>query len=96
MKKRNRLHKHMKKSQDKQHQRNYKNRKHLVQKKFRQANLTYIDDIVTPQPTDHNIHNSQKRKWAFINYKKKDNQTITGLKEHGQLHSDLKFVVLEG
>lgn len=27
---------------------------------------------------------------TFIKHKKKDNQTITGLKEHGQLHSDAR------
>jgi len=61
-----------------------------VQKKLRQAYWTYVDDIVTTQPTDQNIHNSQKRFWTFIKHKKKDNQTIIGLKEHGQLHSDPK------
>lgn len=90
IRKRDRLDKKMKKSQDKQHQRNYKNCKHLVQKKLRQAYWTYVDNIVTPQPSDPNIHSSQKRFWTFIKHKKKDNQTITGLKRHGQLHSDPK------
>jgi len=43
---------------------------------------------VTPQPTDPNIH-SKKSFWTFIKTLK-GNQTITGLKENGQLHSDPK------
>ena len=93
IRKRDRLHKKMNKSQDQQHQMNYKNCKHLVQKKLRKAYWTYVDDIVTQQPkittytTARNVFgpssNTRKKTTKHVQaLKNMDNSTLTKNPKH--------------
>jgi len=90
LKKRDRLHKKMKKSNDPTHVKQFKKIKQMAQKKLRQSYWSYIEDMVTPQPTDTTDRSCSKRFWTYIKHKKKDNSTISGLRDKGQLHSDPK------
>ena len=78
------MYKKKKKSNDTVHITNFKKAKQEVQKSLCQAYWDYISDIITPQPEDdNNSRTSTKRFWTFIKHKKKDNSSITALKDKG-------------
>ena len=51
----------------------------------------YVEDIVTPQDTDHSEYSSIKRFWTFIKHQKSDFSNIAPLKVAGRLITDTKM-----
>jgi len=91
IRRRDRLYKRKKKSNDPSHIKKFKEMKQQVQKKLRHAYWSYIENIITPQPTESNTNrNSMKRFWTYIKHKRKDNSAIPGLRDKGLLHTDAK------
>ena len=80
IKKRDRYYKKKKTSADQKHTTQYKNSKHIIQKKLRQAYWPYTHDILFPKKDNSQEGGTGKRFWTNIKHRKTDNSGISALK----------------
>ena len=86
IRKRDKLYKKMKRKPATSANKHYKNIKHLVQRKIRQAYWSYVEDIISPTEIDK----SPKRFWSYIKSKKQDSMGVAPLRHENQLVSSSK------
>ena len=83
IKKRDRLYKRKKKSEDKKITEQFKVVNRTVQRELRRAYWKYVGDIVTPQENDSQ-YSGMKRFWTYIKHKRTDNKGIAPMRQNGK------------
>ena len=82
--------KHLMKKRDKLHAKKdlrYREIKHLVQRKLREAYWKYVEDMITPTDATDN-YQASKRFWSLFKHSRTDSTGIPSLKYRGQTVAD--------
>lgn len=88
IKKRARLYRKKRESNNPTYINNFKKIKRQAQAKMRQAYWGQIEDVISLDQKQTNKPNTSKKIWTYIKHRKKENGTIQGLKDKGKLYSD--------
>ncbi|XP_074658625.1 uncharacterized protein LOC141911535 [Tubulanus polymorphus] len=93
IKKRNRLHRKLKKSGHHTHRQQYKELKKIVglQKELRRAHWKHIENIVTPSTNDDSGQfGGLKRFWTYVKHRRSTGSNISPLRNNGNLYNTAK------